>query len=111
MSQPLLRTALAAGLILSVFMLTFQPGLATAVAVLAYLGWSRENALRVAAIDRLRDAGRELEREGRTLERLQAVEALLRQAAVLRVERGHGTTITVSTVVDDMGEPPTKTEH
>jgi len=106
MSQPLLRTALSAGLILSAFLLVMRPGLATAAAAMAFIGWSRENALRVAAMDRLRDAGREVEREGRTLERIAAVEGILRQSAVLRVEKGHG-----STLVDDLGEPPTPTEH
>ena len=106
MSQPILRTALAAGLIMSAFLLVTQPGLATAAAVMAFIGWSRENALRVAAMDRLRDAGREMDREGRMLERLAAVEGILRQSVVIIVEKGH-----VSTLVDDLGEPPTPTEH
>jgi len=69
------------------------------------------NALRVAVMDRLRDAGREVEREGRTLERIAAIEGILRRSAVLKVERGHGATITITTLVDDLGEPPTQTEH
>ena len=118
MTQKLLRAALVAGFLVSVFLATFQPGLATAALLVAFIGWSRENALRVGAMARLRDAALEIEREAVLDSRMAKIEAsqldileALSTAAILKIVKGHGTTVTVSTVVDDLGEPPTKAAH
>ena len=77
------RVLLVFGLILAIGSLIIAPGLGAAAATVAYIGWSRESALRVATRLRLQHAALELEREAT---RYAALLAILDQAVIHKVE-------------------------
>lgn len=112
------RLALIAGLALSVAAVIYEPGIATAAAVLALCGWLRSESLRSGDLSRLRQAGIELElaadRNTRLEARLDHIADTLANSAVLRVDGMTEARVHVdvkTTFVDGLGDPPTEAVH